>query len=336
MTIKDLAAQTGYAVGTVSRVLNHHPNVSEKAREAILKAVEESGYELNINAKQLKQHHSDSILVIVKGITNELFGEMVTATQPLVSQRRYPIIVDHLNGSTNEVQRAVRLFREKKPLGIIFLGGDWAHFRTDFDKIDVPCVLVTNEPLESPYPNLSSVCLDDRAAARRAVDTLLELGHRQIAIIGGDQSRSDTSRLRNEGCMKALAEHDIPFDRETDYQTAHFSYEGGYRAAENLLANKKPYTAILAVSDVMAVGAIRALTDHGLRVPEDVSVMGLDGLPIGSYFIPQLSTVSHPARQMARRSVEILLDAIENGSPAVSEVVPFTVHLRKSTQRITE
>ena len=94
MTIKDLAAQTGYAAGTVSRVLNNHPNVSEKARRTILKAVEESGFELNVNAKQLKQQHATTILVVVKGTGNELFGEMVEAIQGLVALTHYPLVVD--------------------------------------------------------------------------------------------------------------------------------------------------------------------------------------------------------------------------------------------------
>lgn len=175
MTIKDLAAQTGYAVGTVSRVLNNHPNVSEKARAAILKAVEESGFELNVNAKQLKQQHTTNILVVVKGIRNELFGEMMETIQQQVADLRYSLIVDYIDEDENEVHRAVQLCREKKPVGILFLGGTPHNFVTEFPKIDVPCVLVTNDASELPFPNLSSVSTDDREAARCAMDTLIRL-----------------------------------------------------------------------------------------------------------------------------------------------------------------
>lgn len=329
MTIKDLAAQTGYAVGTVSRVLNNHPNVSEKARSAILKAVEESGFELNVNAKQLKQQHATTILVVVKGIGNELFGEMVETIQSLVSQTRYSLIVDYMDEDNNEVRRAVQLCREKKPLGILFLGGTPEYFEADFAKIDIPCILVTNDASKLNYSNLSSVSTDDLAAAYAAVNTLLSLGHRRIAMIGGDRKASYTSRLRFEGCQQALLKQGIQFD-DQDYQGVRFSYQDGYRATQALLSTGRHFTAIFAAADVMAIGAIRALWDNGLRVPEDVSVIGVDGLPLGSFLVPQLATIAQGATAMAQRGVEILLDCIENGVAARHETVPFAVLQRES------
>ena len=109
MTIKDLAAQTGYSVGTVSRVLNHQPHVSEAAREAILRAAAECGFQLNANAKQLKQQHSKTVLVICKGTVNELFNNMLVSLQARVAQADYPLIVDYIDEPENEVRRAVQL-----------------------------------------------------------------------------------------------------------------------------------------------------------------------------------------------------------------------------------
>lgn len=334
MTIKDLAAKTGYAVGTVSRALNNHPNVSEKARRAILKAAQESGFELNVNAKQLKQQHSNTILVITKGTANELFGEMLESIQKLVAQTRYQLVVDYMDEDLNEVVRAVQLCREKKPLGLLFLGGNSQNFARDFDKIDIPAVLVTNDASTLSFPNLSSVSTDDTEAARRAIDTLISLGHRKIVIVGGDRQVSDTARLRYEGCLRSFSEHGIDFDPDKDYQGVRFSSRDGYRATNSLLAEGREFTAIFAIADVMAIGAIRALWENGKRVPEDVSVMGVDGLPLGMYLVPQLSTISQSVRQMAMRSVEILLDAIEMGSPAIHETVPFGVHKRESIRQI--
>ena len=157
MTIKDLAATTGYAVGTVSRALNNHPNVSEKARRAILQAARESGFELNQNAKQLKQLHSTTILVIVKGTGNELFGEMLETIQTQLASTRYQLSVDYIDEVNNEVLRAVQLCREKKPLGVMFLGGTIQNFTADFDKIDVPSVVVTNDASMLHFDNLSSI-----------------------------------------------------------------------------------------------------------------------------------------------------------------------------------
>ena len=333
LTIKDLAARTGYAVATVSRVLNNHPNVSEKARKTIMAAVEESGFELNANAKQLKQQHATSILVVVKGTSNELFAELVERIQSLVAQTHYPLLVDYMDEDGNEVRRAVQLLREKKPLGILFLGGNSLHFQQDFDKIPVPCVLVTNDASDLDFPNLSSVALDDRRAARCAVESLIRLGHRQFAVVGGCNS-SDTGRLRYLGCLDAFGECGVDFDPDKAYRGVRFSYQDGYDATRDLIRSGQKFTALFAAADVMAIGAIRALRDEGLRVPEDVSVVGFDGLPLGSFLVPQLSTIAQPVKIMAQRSVEILIQCIEEQGQARHETVPFELYQRDSSRKI--
>ena len=334
MTIKDLAAKTGYAVGTVSRALNDHPNVSDKARKAILQAAAECGFELNVNAKQLKQTHSNSILVIVKGTSNELFGEMLESIQSLMAVTRYDLVVDYMDEDLNEVIRAVQLCREKKPLGLLFLGGNPENFAADFDKIDIPSVVVTNDASALKFDNLSSVSTDDLEAGRCAIHTLADLGHRRIAVIGGDRKTSETSRLRFEGCKMAFAERGIDFDDDRDYQGVRYSSQDGYRATKALLAAGSRFTAIFAIADVMAIGAIRALWEEGLRVPEDVSVMGVDGLPLGEFLVPQLATVRQSVKPMARRSVQLLLDAIEEGKGATHETVPFEIQKRESIRKV--
>ena len=330
MTIKDLAAKTGYAVATVSRVLNNHPNVSEKARAVIMEAVEESGFQLNTNAKQLKQQHATSILVVVKGTSNELFGELVETIQGLLAQTQYPMMVDYLDEEANEVRRAVQLCREKKPLGILFLGGNRRNFEADFGKIDIPCVVVTNDMSRLDFPNLSSVSIDGREACRCAVNSLVSHGHRNIVMVGGERVVSDTGRSRYEGCLQSIQENGLTFDEEKDYRAVRFSYKGGYKAASDLLAKGRNFTALFAAADVMAIGAIRALADAGLRVPEDVSVVGFDDLKLSSFLVPKLSTVSQPVELMAQRSVEILTRCIKAEGSAVHETVPFTLLERES------
>ncbi len=335
MTIKDLAAKTGYSVATVSRVLNNHPNVSEKVRREVNRAVEESGFQINTNARQLKQH-ANSILVVVKGTSNELFSEMIETIQSLVDRTQYPLYVDYMDEDNNEVLRAVQLCREKKPLGILFLGGNNQNFWADFDKIDIPCVLVSNDASDLPFPNLSSVSTDDRMAARCAMDSLIALGHRKFVIVGGDRDVSDTSRLRYQGCLDSIRKHGIEFDEERDYASVRYSYQDGYNATQQLIAEGREFTALFAVADVIAIGAIRALHNNGLRVPRDVSVMGFDGLPLGSYLVPQLSTVRQSAREMAKRSVELLIQHIEQGGANCHESVTYALCQRESTRRIDE
>ncbi len=333
LTIKDLAAKTGYAVGTVSRVLNNHPNVSEKARAAILAAVAESGFELNVNAKQLKQSHTTSILVIVKGTGNALFAQMVEDIQNLLSGTRYSVHVDYMHGGDNEVRRALRLCREKKAIGVIFLGGNHGNFQSDFEKLGIPGVLVTNSAESLHLRNLSSVYIDDYRAAREAVEHLVALGHRSFAVVGGHRLYSDTSRMRWEGARDALEHRGLTIDSEQDYATVYFSAEGGYQGTTELLNRGREFTALFAMSDLMAIGAIRALKDYGLNVPGDVSVMGFDGLPMGNYLTPRLTTVEQPGGPMAKKAVELLCQMMEQTGPEQHEAIPFTLLYRESAGR---
>lgn len=334
MTIKDLSAQTGYSVGTVSRVLNNQPNVSEKARKIVLEAARATGFQLNINAKQLKQQHSNSILVLVKGTSNQLFGALVEQLQLGIAKAAHPLTVDYLDEDCNEVHRALQLCLEKKPQGILFLGGNRQNFLADFDRIGVPCVLVTDDATGMPFENLSSVSSDDRLASKIAIDALVSQGHRRFAVIGGDRAVSDTTKLRYQGCLDAFSAYGIAFDHDLDYEDVRFSYQDGYRAACNLLDRGRDFTALFAMSDVMAIGAIRALNDRGLRVPEDVSVMGFDGLQVGDYIHPRLSTVCQNSRELARRSIEILLENIETLHSPRYETVPVRIQLRESIQNV--
>ena len=333
MTIKDLAAQTGYSVGTVSRVLNNQPHVSELAKETILKAAAESGFQLNENARQLKQQQSNSILVICKGKSNELFESLLLEIQARMASTAYTLIVDYIDESENEIRRALQLCREKKPLGILFLGGNQGFFRESFHSISLPCVLVTTSAADLNFENLSSVTSDDTLAAAMAVQGLLDLDHSRIVIIGGHREDSDMTRKRYQGCLDAFRNNGITFGEE-QYETARFTFEDGYRAARVLLERVPDFTALFAMSDVMALGAIRALTDAGKAVPQDVSVVGFDGLSVGAYTVPRLSTVVQAVDKLADRSVELLLQKIEDNAPARHEVFSIDLVMRESVRKL--
>ena len=328
MTIKDLARETGYSVGTISRVLNHHPNVSEKARREVTAAVDRFGFERNENAKNLKRRRGDSILVLVKGRKNELFASLIERLQQYFLNTRYTLLLDYFDEGENEVRRAIHLCAEKKPLGLLFLGGNCDNFEPDFAQITIPAVLLTDNASELPFPNLSSVFTDDTAAADDAVSYLIAQGHRRIGIIGGDPECSDTSRMRLQGSRNAMPRAGIA--SEVAYGSNLDSYDGGYQAMQELLLQKADITAVFAMADVMAIGAIRALRDVGLRVPEDISVLGFDGLQIGSYFLPKLTTVHQSVELLADRAAKFLVENIEKGVRSRHENVPFTMDLRES------
>ena len=167
-------------------------------------------------------------------------------------------------------------------------------------------------------------------------------GHIAFAAIG--QVRGVVLQFKGEALRQAAAgvhvapeyqfggaAHGLTIDPELDYATVYFSPEGGCTGATELLRRGRKFTAIFTMSDLMAIGAFRALKDRGLDVPKDVTVIGFDGLPVGEYLVPRLSTVEQPAPAMARKGLELLLDAIENGTEARHETVPFTLLYREST-----
>ena len=332
MTIKDLARESGYSVGTVSRVLNNHPNVSQQARDTIMAIVRERGFERNDNAKNLKLTRGNSILLIVKGRGNDLFADMVEHLQEIFAHTPHPLIIDYIDELENEVCRASVLCREKKPMGILFLGGSQQNFREAFDRIDVPAVLITGSAEGLAFPNLSSVYTDDRGGAASAVDYLLQAGHRKIAVLGGNRELSDTSRDRYVGCVAAYVRSGMSFP-ETDYYTCRFSFASGYEAMQQALDAKNGYTAVFAMSDVMAIGAIRAIRERGFRVPEDISVIGYDGLEIGDFLQPKLTTVTQDAADMAAKGAELLLKAAADGR-ADHVVIPFTLSCKESVAQM--
>ena len=331
MTIKDLARETGYSVGTISRVLNDQPNVSDKARKIILEHVKKSGFQLNTNAKHLKQQYGEGILVMVTGTSNELFAHMIEHIQGELSLSHYSLTVDYVDEKEDAVQRAIRRVRELKPQGILFLGGDDRLFARSFENIRLPSVLLTSDASQLEFHNLSSVTTDDAAAAQCAIEHLFSMGHDRIGIISGDITCSGPSRRRYEGCCRAYEERGLSLWADYCVRSP-FSMEGGYRAAQELL-ERHNVSAIFAMSDVMAIGAIRGLTDLGLRVPEDVSVIGYDGIELGNYYIPKLTTIGQQADLLAKRGLRLLLEGIEKHSPACHEKVPYELVIHASVAR---
>lgn len=330
MTIVDIAKEAGYSVSTVSRVLNGRRDVSQETRKKIMGIVEARQFVPNNNAKHLKQTVSQSILILVKGTSNMLFANLIEAVQETVGDSDYTIRVHYLDEDSNEVQEAVRMCREHKPLGILFLGNNEQNFQKEFEQVHIPCVLVTGKGDELGFPNLSSVSTDDVAAAEEAVDYLLAHGHKQIAVLGGDMELSSPSRHRKMGCMRSFEKSGYRFDDQY-YIAARFSFDSAYNAMERFLQQNLPVTAVFAMSDVMAIGAMRAIFDAGLRVPEDISIIGFDGTLLSDYYNPKIVTIRQGYEQIARRSVEILLSMIDLNQQAVHELVPFEL---KNTQSV--
>ena len=314
LTIKDIARISGCSVSTISRVINDRPDVRPETKEHVLKVMREAGFVPNTNARQLKIQQSRSLVFVVKGTRNIFFSDFLVQLQRAATLYGYNGIVSYLDENANEIDAAEKILREIKPKGIIFLGGSVANFQRGFDRINVPSVLTTLVTDELDFPNLSMVGVDDRAAAYPAVDYLIRQGHRKIAVLGGPVT-SYPSLMRRQGAQQAMEDAGIVFNDKL-YGLSNYDFESAYHAMNSLLARRAEFTALFAMSDVIAFGAIRALVSAGLRVPEDVSVIGFDGITMSRYCVPVMTTIVQPSEQIALQSIELLVRQIEHGSSA--------------------
>lgn len=334
MTIKDIARLSGYSLGTVSRVLNNHPDVSETARRRVLEVVKEQGFEPNSNARHLKMRNPSSVAVLVKGSQNLLFLDILERIQARFELSGEEVYVAYLDEDEDEVKYAISLSKQRNPKGFLFLGGDMEFFRRGFDQIDVPCVLLTNNAESLGAGNLSSFSTDDGTAAEEVMDYLYSCGHENIGVIGGNLSIDQISYGRLKGVKRSAENHGQGFELEKQYEPCRFSMAEGYEAAKRLLERSPGITALFALGDVIALGAMRAAADMGLSIPGDISIVGFDGTASSEYSIPRLTTVKQDTEQLADRGVRTLLQSIHYELPTVHEYVPYMLIKRESVAEL--
>ena len=334
MDIRDIAERSGYGVGTVSRVINGQPNVSDRARKRILAVMAECGYEPNSNARYLKMRSQTPVAVFVMGVGNRMFDDILGPLQAALAREEEEIVVTYLTGEVNEVRAAIDYQHARHPKGMVFLGGELESFRASFHEVETPSVLVTASAEGLGFANLSSVTIDNVAAARRAVGHLLERGHRRIGIVGGNRASGQIGELRLRGADEALRAHGIELDYERDYEPCDFIERGGYEATRRLLERAGDLTAVFALGDVVAFGALRAIADQGLDVPGDVSLVGFDDTAFSQYAVPRITTIRQDAARLAERAARLLLGAMRDGSPARHELVDFELVERESVRSL--
>lgn len=335
-TIKDIAQISGYSIGTVSRVLNNRPDVSEQAREKILSVIKETDFRPNSNAQLLKSNTSSLITILVKGANNFFLEGILEVMQEILRQSGEQVAVMFLDENSNEVEAALRLCQEKKPKGLIFLGGNRLYFQQSFSRINIPSVLVSESAKNLPYKNLSSYYTDDMDASEVVMAHFIENGHEVIGIIGGskDSKTNPIAYRRYKGAVNYLKDKQIAFDEKTQYMTCDFSLAQGYQATKELLNINKKITALYCISDTIAIGAMRAIHDMGLEVGKDVSVVGFDGLSFGNYMMPRLTTIKQDDKQLAVKAIEDILIRINYPNRENKhEVIPYTFYKGESVSQ---
>lgn len=313
MTIKDVAERAGVSISTVSRVLNHHPDVRESVREKVLQVVRDLHYVPNNSARDLVKHQPDTIGVVLRGAANPFLISVFRSVEREVSQAGYNLIAQQIDTCDDELVAGASLVRSKRLRGLILLGGEFDYTEERVADLGVPfvCCTFTGSFGSLPKSNYSSVSIDDYAEAYQAVKTLIDCGHRRIAVLLGSSSDHSISELRYRGYCDALQDAGIPLDDALVAQSGSFEMIDVYKATKRLIYHSRDFTALFTISDLMAMAAIKALHSHGRRVPEDCSVISIDGIEMTRYTVPTLTTLIQPAEELGTQAVQILVDVLE-------------------------
>ncbi len=326
MSIDNVARLAGVSTATVSRVLNQHPGVKPETREKVLAAIAASGYQPNLLARQLRTAKSKMLLVLVSSITNPFCSMVVRGIEEEAEARGYHILLCNSES---------RLTRESAYLGL--LSGKVVDGVITMDAIScLPglTALIGDSPWVQcaegdPSYLASSVTIDNYGAASAVVRHLAAKGHRRIALINTDM-RYLYSHQREAGYRETLAELGLTW-QHVEY-VSDVDYQAGSAAMTQMLQLTEAPDALFAVSDVLAGGALHSAHQAGLRVPQDLAVMGFDGVPFSAVTTPPLTTIEQPMHQLGVRSVQLLLARIKNQrAPVVHEVLDWQLVERAST-----
>ncbi|WP_409306278.1 LacI family DNA-binding transcriptional regulator [Pectobacterium sp. B1J-3] len=306
MSIQKIARIAGVSVATVSRVLNNIGTVKPKNRERVLNAIETSNYQPNLLARQLRTARSHMLLVMVSNIANPFCADVVKGIEAEAEKNGYRILLCNSGSDTVRAQSSLQLLSGKMVDGVITM--DAISTLSELQNIigDAPWVQCAEHDDRS---SISSVGINDVEASRFVINHFLSKGRRHIAMINHDMNYL-YAQLREKGYRDVVAENQL------DYCTVEYastlSYESGKTAMSALLNTEKRPDAVFAVSDTLAAGALSAISDAGLRVPDDIAVIGFDGVELGYITSPQLSTIQQPSADIGRQAVKLLLAQIDH------------------------
>ena len=326
VTLDMVAKAAGVSASTVSRILNGTAVVAPDKAKAVEAAIARLGFVPNPMARALAGGRTNSVGVITQSIDSPFYGVALRGIEDELDQAGYSSLFVSGHWNAAEEARCIEMLRSRRVDGIIVLTGRLSDSALRSTAKALP-VVVTGRDLKAPH--LFSLKFDNEQGARLATRHLIELGHRRIAFITGDLAHPDAVD-RLAGYRQALEEAGIAYNPELVVPGL-FHEESGLVAADRLMENRQRFTAIFAANDQMALGACLGLHRRGLRVPQDVSVVGFDDLSVSRYTLPPLTTVQHPARELGQPAAQAMLQMLRGEKPAADVPLPRVV-VRESTR----
>lgn len=328
-TISDVAKLSGQSKTTVSRVINNHPYVSDKKREMVLKAMEELGYTPNPSARRLRGQLTTTLGVIVPRIVNPFFSYLINSIEQSAYNKGYQVLMAQSNEDKEKELAFLKLLKTKQVDGIIMtsIENDWEIIEpyTRYGPI-----LLCNDYVEQEKAPM--IRLDQAKGAYIGAKHLVEKGHQKIAYCTGGLFDADgKGRDRNQGFQKALNEAGIKINPKWIFVDQH-TIEDGKQVLKQLIEMDERPTAIFTGSDEIAAGIMIEAKEQGLNIPKDLAVVGFDDQPIAEIVDPKLTTIRQPVDQMGQKSVEIMIEMLDNPEMKVkSYQLPIDLIIRQST-----
>jgi LacI family repressor for deo operon, udp, cdd, tsx, nupC, and nupG len=309
-TLKEVAARAGVSTATASRILNKKQTrvpVSKETAQKVLAAAASLGYYPDTAAQSLRTRETHTVGVIVMDITDPYFAGLLDAVEKILNRSEYHFLLSSAQNSLQEEQFYLSVLRRSRVDGLLILGGTQRFTEAEIDQLVASRVPIVVVGRVAPSPLISSVSIDNLSSAQKATSHLVELGCRRIVHFSTEQWRADAER-RREGYERALAEA----GGTAWVEKGSITEESGYRLMDRVLGSGARPDGLFAYNDRLAIGAMRAAREHGLRVPEDIAVVGFDDIPFALYVEPSLTTVRQPVAEMGRLGAELLLQGIRN------------------------
>lgn len=333
VTIKDLAKILGVAPSTVSRALKNHPDISNETKKQVVKLAEQLAYQPNPIAISLRGQKTLTIGVIIPEFVHHFFSTVISGIEGVALEAGYNVLVCCSNGSYDREVDVTRLLLGRRVDGLLLCvtkNAASSHHLEDAQERGVPVVLFDNA-VEGVA--MDKVIIDDYHSARKAVMHLLEQGCRNVAYIGGSNSLL-INQQRLQGYESALKEYSIPINSRLIKHMEQGDVNDGINSAKHLLQEKVPIDGLFSTADLPAIGAIKCFKESGLRVPEDIAVVGFSDWQIAQIFEPSLSTISQPGKEMGSCAMKLLLERMNglNGGPQ-TKVLNTELLVRASSKR---
>lgn len=305
-TITDVAERAGVSITTVSHVINETRYVSEELTKRVYEAMRELNYRPNTLARSLRSGRTKTIGLVIPDISNMFFAEISRKIEDKGFEYEFSVILCNTDDDPKKEESYINVLLEKQVDGIIFIsaGGAEENLEKSID-LGIPTI-VADRDMQGATSDV--VLVDNLKGGYDAARYLISLNHRRIGCISGP-SPFTPSAQRLEGYKKALTKVDIEIDNSL-IETGDFRFESGEKAMRNLLKLFNPPTAVFACNDMMALGAMRAVSDYGLNIPDDISLIGFDNIPISKSVYPALTTIAQPIKEMADLIVELLVKRI--------------------------